>query len=235
MRFKPVNPNPAWPSAHALFLACTGGGKSQAVAQGAGTVFGGGAPKVQPIPKGERVIIWDQAGDHAGLHYESRAGFLRALAAGIRGRRGFRVAYAGPQTVAEWEWFCEVVWSVLDGDYLTYLLSEELSAVCPSAGKATDNAAMLLNQGRKFGLRFRGVSQKPQEVAKTYFDQCTIKWIGQQKGLAMQKKMAQEIGVSPEQIARLEPLQFYVDDGRVGEPRLITLKYRKPTGVIWKD
>lgn len=224
MRFRPANPNPALPPGHTLYLATTGGGKSQAVRQN------------PVIPKaGARVILWDHAGDHPGLHYHERRNFLRALATGLRSGGGFRVAYAGDQSVDAFEWFCEVVWSVLDGDRMTYVIAEELSAVCPHAGKAADNAAQLMNQGRKFGLQFHGTSQKPQEVSKTYFDQCSVKFVGQQKGLAMCRKMAAEIGVTPADIQALQPLQFYRDDGRAQAPELLTLSYRKPAGVVWKD
>lgn len=223
MRFRPSNPNPSLSAQHALYLATTGGGKSQALAQN------------PAIPKNGRVILWDQAGDHAGLHYHEPRNFLKALKVGINRGGGFRIAFAGEQTVARWEWFCEVVWSVLDGNVMTYMIAEELSAVCPSAGKATDNAAALLNQGRKYGLAFHGTSQKPQEVAKTYFDQCSVKWIGQQKGAAMCKRMGAEIGVDASEVEQLQPLQFFRDEGRAGRPELITLRYRKPTGVRWMD
>lgn len=226
MRFQPVNPNPSLPSAHTLYLATTGGGKSQAVLQN------GAIPWRR---KGGRIVMWDQSGDYPGVHCSTRRGFLSALRAGIAGGTGFRVAFAGPATVENFEWWCAVVWSILDGNHLTHIIAEELSAVCPSAGKATPNAAVLLNQCRKFGGVFHGVSQKPQEVAKTYYDNAAHKMVGQQKGVAMRRKMAAEIGVTPEQIAALEPLQFYVDDGRAGEPALLKLRYKKPAGVIWKD
>ena len=126
---------------------------------------------------------------------------------------------------------------MLDGQYITHMIAEELSGVCPSAGKATDNAAILLNQSRKYGGVFHGVSQKPQEVAKTYFDQCGIKFIGQQKGAAMRRRMAADIGLTPEQIGELQPLQFYRDDGTPGVPELLTLQYKKKRerSVKWVD
>lgn len=222
MRFQPVNPNPALPPLHSLYLACTGGGKSQMVLQN------------PLIPwKTGRVILWDQAGDYPGVHCGTRAAFVKALRAGIAKGKGFRVAFSGPATIENYEWWCEVCWSVLDGNHITHMIAEELSGVCPSAGKATDNAAILLNQCRKFGGVFHGVSQKPQEVAKTYFDQCGIKYIGQQKGAAMRRRMAAEIGLTPEQIGELQPLQFYRDEGTAAAPELITLKYKsKPAGSV---
>jgi hypothetical protein len=233
MRFEPVNPNPTWPTAHMLCLAATGGGKSQVVAQCGGTVFEGGKPKVAPIPKGARVILWDQAGDHAGLHYSDKRAFLRALHLGIKRGKGFRIAYSGVRDVQTWEWFCEVVWSVLDGDVLTYVIAEELSAVCPSTAQATPNASVLMNEGRKYGLRFIGTSQKPQSIAKTFFTECNIKWIGQQMGEDMRKRMGREIGVESDRVAALKPLEFFVHGGGADEPELIKLRYKLPSGVKW--
>ena len=224
MRYQPVNPDPSKPARHTLYLATTGGGKSQAVRQN---------PVIPWADKSSRIIMWDQAGDYPGLHCDTRQGFVRALKKGLVSGGGVQVAFAGVATVENWEWWCEVCWSVLDGRYDTHMIAEELSAVCAGAGKATPNAAVLLNQSRKYGGIFHGVSQKPQEVAKTFYDQAAFKWIGQQKGVAMQRRMAAEIGVTQQDIAGLEELQFFVDDGSARRPELVKLKYRKPTGVKW--
>ena len=228
MRFQPVNPNTGHSNRHTLYLAATGGGKSQALAQNA------------DIPAtGARVILWDPSGDHAGIHYAQKRDFLQALAVGIRENhqrgRGFRIAYAGPADPKEFEWFMEVCWSVLDGNTKTFVIAEELSAVCIGTGKATPTAAIFMNQARKYGGVFHGTSQKPQEVSKTYFDQCAIKYIGQQSGLAMRKRMADEIGITKEDIGRLKPLEFYRHDGSANLPDLIRLKYRPVHGVRWKS
>lgn len=227
MRTKPSNPDPSHRALHTLYLAVTGGGKSQAVNHN--------LREQLKANSGARVILWDQAGDYPGHHYESRKGFLAALKRAIQSGKGFRVAFSGVPTVENWEWFCEVVWGILDGRKITYLIAEELSAVSPTAGKATDNAAILLNQGRKYGLRFHGVSQKPQEVSKTYFDQCPIKWIGQQKSRAMIRRMAEDVGTDMATIQNLQPLEFLVDDGTASEPEKTRLKYRTIRGVKWMN
>ena len=228
MRFQPVNPNPKLAPRHALFLAATGGGKSQALAKYAD------GPTARDV-----VLLWDISGDHAGMHYTTKSAFVRAVRHGLTQNKksgaGCRIAYAGVATPETWEWFCEVVWSVLDGKRITFVIAEELAAVCRSVNKATPNAAALLNQGRKYGLVFFATSQKPQEVSKTYFDQAAFKVIGQQKGAAMRKRMANEIGVTPAQIAALNPLQFFIDDGTAAEPKVVQFKYKAPTGVKWAN
>ena len=130
MRFRPKNPNPALPNRHTIYLAQSGFGKSQMLAQN------------PAIPRsGARVLMWDGAGDHPGLHFESKVKFLQALKKGCGSGNGFRLAFAG-SSVAEFEWWCEVCWSVLNGDQLTYLIAEELSQVSPGAAKASPNAAV---------------------------------------------------------------------------------------------
>lgn len=223
---EPINPNTEWDNEHTLYLGASGSGKSQACIQN------------KAIPKNARVVLWDSSGDHIGVHYRSRLGFLKALDKALRQKKGFRIAFGGNRTVENYEWWCGVVWQMLNGDLRTYAIVEELSAVCVSAAKATKNAAMLLNEGRKYGLVFHGTSQKPQEISKTYFDQCERKLVGRQKGLAMRKKMALEIGVEPNDIGALAPLEFFYDDGTADDPELIKLKYKKvdkKKEVIWAD
>lgn len=224
MRFQPVNPDTSWPALHTMYLAATGGGKSQAVLQN---------PDIPWKQKTARIVMWDQAGDYPGLHCDTRAGFIRHLRAGVAGGGGFRVAFSGPATVDNFEWWCEVVWSILDGNHLTYIIAEELSEVCPTPGKATPNAAVLLNQARKYGGRFHGTSQFPQEVAKTFYRNCTIKFIGQQMGDDMCKKMAREIGLQAADVAALNPLEFYRHDGTAKKPEIVPLRYKRKTGVKW--
>lgn len=124
------------------------------------------------------------------------------------------------------------MWGVLDGKHKTFLIVEELSAVCETTAKASPNAAILLNEGRKYGLEFHGTSQKPQEIAKTYYDQCERRYVGRQKNTNI-KKMANDIGVSPEDVRQLQNLQFYYDNGTADDPELISIQYRDIKGVKW--
>jgi DNA helicase HerA-like ATPase len=222
MQYQPPHPNPSLPNKHELYLGMTGSGKSQALAQNKAIPSAGG-----------NVILWDQAGDHAGVHYSNRADFLAAVVRGVQAGRGFRIAFAGEQSVENYEWWWQVVWSVLDGKRQTWAIVEELAAVCPSSGRATPNAAFALNQGRKYGLIFHGASQRPADVAKTYYDNCNTRWIGQQRSPALQRRFAEDLGITPGEVAALEPLQFYRDTG-AAVPELVTLQYRKKVGVTWK-
>lgn len=197
---------------HVLVLARSGGGKSQVLRQGLD----------MPGP-GARVLLWDTAGEHRAQQYETKAGYLGAVRRAIAQPRGFRLAFTGGTGPECFEWWCRVVWTALRGDRITWAIAEELSAVCTSAAKAGPEAARLMNQGRKFGLVFVGTSQKPQEIAKTYYDQTAVKWIGPQIG-ANGPRLAREIGVSADDVAGLQELEFFRFDGARAERR--RLKYR---------
>lgn len=221
MKVKPVHPNTKWPNNHTLYLSASGGGKSQMLNQN---------PEIPK--KGARVILWDPSGDHPGLHFSSLSKFVQALGKAIKRGGGFRIAFGGNRTVENYERFCEIVWAVLDGRKKTYLICEELSAVCETTNKASANAAVLLNEGRKYGLEFHGTSQKPQEIAKTYYDQCERRYVGRQKNANI-RKMALDIGVEPDQVRQLQNLQFFYDNGTADDPALVTIKYREIKGVKW--
>lgn len=211
-----VNPNPSLPNRNALYLARSGGGKSQAVKQN------------REIPsRGARVLLWDISHDHKAEHIDSKAEYKRAVIAAIKWGRGFRLAYSGGNGVDDFEWWCSVVWAALDGNHITYAIAEELSAVCASAAKASPVAAVLLNQGRKYGMRFHGVSQKPQEISKTFYDQCEVLHIGQQRGANI-RRFSRELGLSDDDIGGLEPLEFWRLDASLngGEPERYRLRYK---------
>ena len=222
MRVKPVNPNTQWSNEHTLYLAASGAGKSQMLNQN------------KAIPKrGARVVLWDPSGDHPGVHFDSMAKFCQGLKKALKRGGGFRVAFGGNRSVENYERWCEIVWGILDGNHATFAIVEELSALCVSSAKATPNAAVLLNEGRKYGLKFHGTSQKPQEISKTYYDQCEIRFVGRQKKGPTERKMAQDLGITVEQLRGLENLQFYHDDGTADEPELLTIPYREISGVRW--
>lgn len=212
-----INQNTSWPNRNTLYLARSGGGKSQALAQN------------PEIPKsGARVLLWDLSHDHRGVHIDNRAAYVRAVKKGLESGKGFRLAYSGPGGVDSFEWWCRVVWAALDGDHLTYVIVEELSAVCQSVAKATPAAAVLLNQMRKFGGVFHGTSQKPQEISKTFYDQCEVLHIGKQRG-DLVRKFSRELGIAEAEIENLKELEFWRVDPKKngGNPEKYRLTYKK--------
>lgn len=212
-----INENTQHNNRNTLYIARSGGGKSQALGQS------------KEIPRsGARVLLWDPSHDHKATHISTRPEFARSVAKAIQAGKGFRLAFSGNATPENFEWFCNLVWAALDGNKITYVIAEELSAVCKNAGKAGQWAALLMNQGRKYGLRFHGTTQKPQEIYKTFYDQCEVFYIGMQRGAAVDK-FARDLGIDREEIAGLQSLQFWRVDPAAndGEPEKLTLKYKK--------
>ena len=228
MRFRPAgHPDNRWPNDHTLYLAATGSGKSQALLQN------------PSIPRtGARVILWDHKPDHPGLHIRGRVQFVKALRAGIvrhqKTGAGFRIAFAGERSVETFEWWCEVVWSVLDARHRTFAIAEELAAVSTPA-KATPNAGILIREGRGYGLSFHGTSQRPQEIAKTFYENCDIRYYGRTRNQQLRRAWAAEMDVDPDRLKNLDKLEFLRDDGTAGPPELVKLRYRAPAGIRWMD
>lgn len=209
-----INPNTAWNNQHSLYLAASGGGKSQAIKQN------------KAIPsRGARVVAWDVDEDHNVKHYFDKTSFARALLGGCRSGRGFRIGYAGVCDIAHFEWFCKLVFAALDGNVSTHIIIEELADVSPSIGKASQNFGQLLRRGRKYGAIIHAASQRGTEISKTVFTQSAVHWVGVQEGSDIDR-MARLCAVEPSKIAALKPLEFlYKQAGQLPQLK----KLNKPT------
>lgn len=213
------NPDTSLQNENTLYIAMSGGGKSQALLQN------------PAIPKsGARVVMWDTNNDHRGRHYSKIGDFVRALDRANRENwrtgAGFRIGYDGPDTLEAYDIFCHAVMAILDGRKKTFVIVEELSAVCTHAGKARPAPAKMLNQCRKYGGVFHGTTQKPTEISKTYYSQCPVKFIGQQETAADIKKVCADCGLQPADVAALQQLQFIKKHGQESEK--IELNYIRP-------
>ncbi|MEN0037467.1 MAG: hypothetical protein AAGC78_10370 [Cellvibrio sp.] len=211
-----INQNTKWPNRNTLYLGRSGSGKSQACKQN------------PEIPRsGARVLLWDLSHDHKAHHIDSKTTYANQVKEAIKSGKPFRLAFSGGDgSIEDFEWWCSVVWVALDGNCETFVVVEELSAVCSSIGKASPNAAKLLNQGRKFGMRFHGITQKPQEISKTFYDQTEIFWIGQQRGDNV-KKCAKLLGLKEPEIEKLQSLEFWRLDPKLnsGVPEFVKMTY----------
>ncbi len=187
-----------WKNVNTLYLACSGGGKSQALKQN------------KQIPKaGARVVLWDPDEDHKAFRFTDKARYKAALIAGLRSRRGFRLAFTGDATIENFEWWCQLVWAALDGRCNTYVIIEELATVTDTVSKATRNFGEVLRRGRKYGARLHATTQRGTEIAKTAYTQCPIKWVGVQEGADI-KRMAGLCSLTEAEVATLKPLHFWL-------------------------
>lgn len=212
------NPNDALPNRHTLYLARSGGGKSQALKQ-----------NTELPHSGVRCLLWDPGKDHdyrrdKTYYFDTRAGFGRAAMAAIRSGQGFRIAYNGPRTLGVHEWWCALVMSLLDGRHLTYVVDEEVAQSCQGAGEAPPEFATLLREGRKFGLVYHATSQRPQEVSKTVYENSEVIYVGP-VATRTAKYMSEEMDVHPSVLKEQPDLTFHRLDPKA-QPRVERIVHR---------
>ena len=210
-----INPNTAHSNQNTCFVAMSGGGKSQALKD------------VLPR-RGVRCVLWDIDNDHSAyntFYYNDRKRYIRHLKSALRGGGGFRLAWDGANDLETFEWWCSVVYSILDGNKKTYIVVEELADVSPSAGKASQYWGELNRKCRKFGGVLLWTTQRSQEVSKTAYGQCENYFIGVQKNGQKIAHLAQAAGVSESQISTLDKLEFFKTRGN--ETERVKIKYKK--------
>ncbi len=214
-----VNPETGHDNQNTCFVAMSGGGKSQAL------------KSVLPT-RAVRCVLWDIDNDHSAyntFYYDNKKRYVRALKSALRGGGGFRLAWDGANDVDTFEWWCSVVYSMLDGRYKTHIVVEELADVSPSAGKATPYWGELNRKCRKFGGVLMWTSQRSQEISKTAYAQCENYFIGVQKRGQKVRHLAEVAGVTEEEIGKLQKMQFYKTRGN--DVELVTIKYKKSGDV----
>ena len=210
-----INPNTGHTNQNACFVAMSGFGKSQAL-------------KAVLPERGVRCLLWDPDNDHAAwntFYFDDRKKYARAVKRAIKSGQGFRLAFDGEVTVDNFEWWCSVVWAVLDGNLPMYVVVEELADVSPSAGKATPYWGQVNRKCRKYGGRLLWTTQKSQEVSKTAYDQAAIKYIGYPNDGSNLKRMAEMVDKKPEELKQLKPLEFYRREQTITEK--VRFEYKK--------
>lgn len=147
--------------------------------------------------------------------------FAKALAAGHRSRRGFRIAYTGDASWQAFEVWSHCVWEILDGNRLTYGLVEEYSDCCDGAGPLRPSKQYyhrkMWTQGRKYGLILQATSQRPQLISKDALGNAGIIWASAMD-LSAAKRIAAEIDVNHDELRRCQVGQFfYRNNGATAE------------------
>lgn len=206
------------PNRHTGYIACSGYGKSQALKQN------------PDIPaRDARVILWDTDEDHKCHHYETRAEFIRAVVAGMKSGKGFRIGWCGRVDVQTFEWWCSVVWSCLDGAMPLFIIIEELADVQPSVGKASDVFGQVCRKARKYGGILHWTSQRSEEISKTVYSQTQNYYIGFPNDTCSRQQADKLARVArcpggADDLYSLKPLQFW--HKTADDSRLVTLKYK---------
>ena len=213
------NENPSLPNRNTFICGTSGTGKSNVTRQ------------LVKKAKLSRLVGWDVDKDHPFRHrVYSISDLIDYLK--LNGHKArFSVAYSGPVSQEAFELFCAAVFSILDGTKDTGVLCEEMADVS-NVGKAKPHLGTLMRRGRKFGMVFFGVSQKPQEVSSTVYDQCNYFYIGRLKRLGA-KRIYEETDLHPDAIRQLADLQFchitpdFKGDQTASE-LAVQFKYMKP-------
>lgn len=157
-----------------------------------------------------RVLAWDPEGSFSELQtYTTIKGLARALRAvnkygNIRARL---VSDLVDETI--FDQFNELCWQVGHALNPLTLIGEELADVV-KAGSAPKYWQFNSRKGRKYGTRILGVSQRPQEVDKTFLNMCRFKWCGILGSHADRKYMSNVMDVPADKLAQLQECYFYL-------------------------
>lgn len=153
----------------------------------------------------KRLAIWDykrEYQDIADLVTENLGAALRAIA-GRQFRVAFRPSFDDKVRAQQFNLFCKAVWHAKD----TKVLIEELAMVT-TPQRAPEGWKQLTCTGRSEGISIIACSQRPAQVDKDFFDNCTELHCGFLAGKRSRQVMADELGVQEADIAGLEPLAY---------------------------
>lgn len=207
------NPDTQRPNKHCWIGAKTGGGKSQLL-------------RNELLPKqGARVLFWDIDSDHKCQRYYEKGAFLKAVKAADRSGKPYRIGWGGDDSPETFEWFCRIVWAVLDGGHETWIVLEEMA----DQGMGQRLPAYLKKlqvRGRKYGAVMISTTQRCQEVPKAMITQAANRYVGLHEDQDA-RYLERATGIKAADIETIEPLHFW-HKGPDGLAKIRT-KYRKFT------
>ena len=161
------------------------------------------------------MVLWDTNKDHDAHRYETPGSFFRALKKANDSGRGFRIAFSGEGNTELFEDWCAAVWSILDGNKITYMIAEEYGAACVDAGpisiKRYPYHKRLWQESRKYGGIWQATSQRPQSVSKDAVENAGIIWAGSM-GMLAAKRVGSEIDVDTSDLRQTQPGDFWYWD-----------------------
>ena len=153
-----------------------------------------------------RLLIWDYMQEYAPLVDTSTDQLGRAVA-GIgadRFRIAFRPSYDDKTRAKQFDLFCK---AAVAAGRLRLVVEELAFVTSPSFAPAGWKAATSI--GRHKGLRLIGASQRPAQVDKAFWSNCTEIHCGFLNYDDDQKTMARALGVDISDIQGLEPLEYF--------------------------
>lgn len=153
-----------------------------------------------------RLLIWDYMQEYGPLVDLSTA-TLAAAVQGIGAARfkiAFRPSYDDKVRAKQFDVFCK---AAVAAGQLRMVVEELAFVTSPSFAPAGWKAATSI--GRHKGLRLIGASQRPAQVDKAFWSNCTEIHCGFLNYDDDQKTMARALGVDIADIQGLEPLEYF--------------------------
>jgi hypothetical protein len=153
-----------------------------------------------------RLLIWDYMQEYSqfvDLSTDKLGQVIRGLSA-PHFRMAFRPSYDDKQRAKQFDAFCKA--AVEAGN--VRVVVEELAFVT-QASHAPAGWKMATSIGRHKGLRLIGASQRPAQVDKAFWSNCTEIHCGFLNYDDDQKVMAKALGVEVADIKSLEPLEYF--------------------------
>ncbi|GAC1677123.1 MAG: hypothetical protein NVS9B2_27980 [Steroidobacteraceae bacterium] len=208
------SPNNSLPAHVEVICGAMGSGKSQGVKNA--------------IKRERDVFVFDVKNEYGTLPgfkvAHSRAELVEAA------KRGGRWAF--PSKPEDFDFWCRVVWA--RGSCM--VIAEELASVT-QPGKACGAWHLICTQGRGFGLRIVGITQRPAEIDKTIIGNASLFRCHRLSRANDRKYMAAELDCEVEHVARLNGFQYlertvyppalsHVDD----RGRRVILRGNRPEG-----
>lgn len=231
---QPINPNDSLDITHALYAGTTGAGKSVAT------------QKMKLIRPSDQVVFWDLYGQYAGKTFADRqvrtydklSDFLTAVYAGRKTNQGFKIAFS-PRVIPESKKekrelflkYCRIVYGFGDGNHKKTLhaVKEEINRVTTTTGNEESIYGEMLEVIRKYNVMVHSVSQRLAPIPNTVIAMSGYKWVGVQEAVGDVDRISRELGISTDDIKKLNKLEYYFKSPGFGNIKKgkLTFKSRK--------
>lgn len=162
----------------------------------------------------KRLLIWDYMREYAPFvtQFTDKLGPVIESMKGAQFQAAFLPSFDDKTRKAQFDMFCKA--AVHAGD--VSVIVEELSFVT-SPSFAPAGWKMVSSVGRHKGLRVVGASQRPAQVDKAFWSNCTEIHCGFLNYEEDQKVMSKVLGVTMDEIQALKPLQYIHKNVRTKE------------------
>lgn len=184
---------------HCLFVGTTGSGKTYQI------------KRHRALRIAKRVLIWDPDGTYKlkGMKRAKSADEIKQFLQGKPYSFNFTISLeADTISEAEFEKFCAIALTVAHAKYPLAIIIEELADVA-RIGKASPNWGQLSRKVRKYGGIIIAASQKPQEIDKTFIDQCAVFGVGLLKTKTTRKYAAEMLDITEDELKTLKPMDWF--------------------------